>query len=201
MNYILLKELSTQVKRKEEHFSSSICQYIQAHQNHRAREISYLSFCLLKQYVLLLYQIDMTDLLLACNEHGRPQFREFDFNISHSGNLLAIGISKEKIGVDIQQITHFQKQEQLAKKILDNGSLQQYLLEKTPQAFIREFAKKEAYLKYLGTGFDASYIQTIKPEFCRTLSVQDATGNDYILACCCQNQQFELLYVKEKDFR
>ena len=120
--------------------------------NNDSLKRSYYAWILLKEMVLKEYNLNIDKLNLYYNEYKKPYFKEFNFNISHSNNLIAVAISDTKIGVDIQYLEKcidricWDKSKDitsLAKKI--NCSTDYY-------DFYKTFSAKEAISKKQGTG-------------------------------------------------
>lgn len=114
----------------------------------KRKVISYYAFIMLKEIVLKEYNLNIDDLTLKYNEYGKPLFDEFDFNISHSNNIIAIAISKKEIGIDIQLIKD--DVNVFAKTLnLKNDSIEVY----------KHLSKIEAYYKKIGTGINKSSLK------------------------------------------
>lgn len=192
MAYIFIHEIPLKFLN-DESFSPSIQDYIQSHQNEKARELSCYAFSWLRKYVKRYFQYDINLLTLKVNAHHKPYFDEFGFNFSHSGSYLIVGISKGIIGVDIQQIKEVPRKEKIAKKIFDEETFKDFQNTNCDKKFIEEFAKKEAYLKYLGTGF-GDYNQKDKPLYCQLISLDLKLKNEYVLACCCLDSNIQVYY-------
>lgn len=88
---------------------------------------------------------------------GKPYLRgdELHFNLSHSGKLALIAVSKTELGVDVEKVRHlgsltsiaerhFSKTEFAALDELDGAARE--------LAFYRCWTRKEAYIKALGEG-------------------------------------------------
>lgn len=87
-------------------------------------------------------------------EKGKPYFPaypEIQFNYSHSDSGVLVGISREPIGVDIQNTTVYR--ENVAKRVAHPEELRLLGESQEPgQLFTKLWCLKEAYVKYLGTG-------------------------------------------------
>lgn len=98
------------------------------------------------------YNIDSSALEIECNAHGKPYFENisnFHFNISHSGDILAIAISDREVGIDIEKLRN--PDLRIAKRFCDDE--QAYISKAdSKNRFFEVWTKKEAYLKYKGTG-------------------------------------------------
>lgn len=124
--------------------------------NTKRREAALLSLAgkfLLKEGMHRL-DIDPSKLkLLQYNEHKRPFIdATFDFNISHSGRLVACALSKHtKIGLDVEQIKPFRDAH--LHTFFDQKEKDKILTAKHPiQTFYDLWTRKEAVLKADGRG-------------------------------------------------
>ena len=115
-------------------------------------------FACLKSYVMLREILESKGLshpfLFGCNEHGRPFLivhPEVHFNISHCKNGIAVAVSDEPVGIDIESFRNY------------NDSLVRYTMNDEEYRIIKEsdhpeqvfcayWTKKEAVFKLRGTG-------------------------------------------------
>ncbi|WP_386679032.1 4'-phosphopantetheinyl transferase family protein [Loktanella sp. R86503] len=110
------------------------------------------------------------DVTFCYGDHGRPDVHGLQFNLSHTGDLacLAVSRSAHQLGLDIEAVrpidlavarAHFAPEEMAALVSLpDNDRV---------AAFYRCWTRKEAYLKARGTGLStdlASFTVTITPQ-------------------------------------
>lgn len=94
----------------------------------------------------------------STNAHGKPSLRghQWEFNMSHSGDLALIAISQEcKVGVDVERIrsgisSHVIAQQYFSKS--EVAELQSLPLEQRESAFFTCWTRKEAYIKAQGLG-------------------------------------------------
>ncbi|MFE2555641.1 4'-phosphopantetheinyl transferase family protein [Streptomyces sp. NPDC059352] len=88
--------------------------------------------------------------------HGRPVLTSAsrEFSLSHSRDLVLIGIAPTPIGVDAEPVPAPGVAEQLAKVLhpAERDEVEAALPKDRPAIFARLWARKEAYLKGLGTG-------------------------------------------------
>ena len=83
--------------------------------------------------------------------HGKPYFPGTDihFNISHSGDFKVLAIAETPVGVDIEKVRKADLR--VAKRFCENEY--NYITQKDSEhRFFEIWTKKEAYLKYKGTG-------------------------------------------------
>ena len=115
-------------------------------------------YCCLKSYEMLTdllastpYPLHSTPSFLY-NEHGAPSLPDGPyFSISHSKLGIAVAISDEPIGIDIEAIRPLN--EGLVQKTMNPQEQAQIAAAANPeQEFIRLWTRKEAYVKMQGTG-------------------------------------------------
>lgn len=98
----------------------------------------------------------------ACSatDHGKPLIAgaedEFDFNVSHSGDLVLIALGHARaVGVDIEVMRESIDIDRLARRALSAGEraeLERLAPAERRDAFYRAWTRKEAYLKARGLG-------------------------------------------------
>ncbi|MBR3224492.1 MAG: 4'-phosphopantetheinyl transferase superfamily protein [Atopobiaceae bacterium] len=96
----------------------------------------------------------VTDLELALGPHGKPKLaREANvhFNLSHSGTIALCAVSDESVGADVQEL---HANDAGIARICYTAAEQRWIAaqDDTDWAFTRLWARKESYLKLLGTG-------------------------------------------------
>ena len=99
--------------------------------------------------------IENGDIEFSTNSYGKPFLmnnQDYHFNVSHTHNMIAVAVSNNSVGVDVEKIKEidtriakrfFTKQEfSYIEKFQDNRS----------ERFFKIWTKKEAYIKYTGKG-------------------------------------------------
>lgn len=149
--------------------------------NKKSQYISYMAWKLLKEVALENYNLDIDKLNLYYNENNKPYFLEFNFNISHSNNLIAVGISKSNIGIDIEKIRKDLSLDKLAKKInsTSNDSYEVF----------KRFSLLEAYFKKVGLGLKLSKLADNMEITYQTLINID--NEEYILSIDCDDNKIK----------
>lgn len=87
-------------------------------------------------------------------EKGKPYFNGMEdvfFSVSHSGNWWGCLMSGEEVGFDLEVIRNRVKYEKVAARFFTTEE-HQYVLEKGLEGFFDIWVRKEAYVKFLGTG-------------------------------------------------
>lgn len=134
-------------------------------------KLSYFSWILLKEMVLKEYNLDIDKLELKYNDYGKPLFDEFFFNISHSNNMIAVAISNEPVGVDIQHINS-SNITKLSKKMNVNSF--------EPMEVFTMFSAIEANKKKIGTGIYPSDL-SLRVNVSKQVIIED-NNEKYILS-------------------
>lgn len=99
---------------------------------------------------------------LGIAENGKPYLMDFpavQFNLSHSGELVAVAVSRQPVGVDIEKLRALPEWRELSEGLLPNITIEQIANLPQPEhaaAFLRHFTAREAYLKAVGSGFSLS---------------------------------------------
>ncbi|MBO6241827.1 MAG: 4'-phosphopantetheinyl transferase superfamily protein [Butyrivibrio sp.] len=89
------------------------------------------------------------------NDYGKPYIKgekDIFFNLSHSGDKAIIAISDMEVGIDIQEITHFEKG--LIKRVFTEGEIEQVSAAEGEKDAIYTalWTAKESIMKYYGKG-------------------------------------------------
>ncbi|MED0658868.1 4'-phosphopantetheinyl transferase family protein [Bacillus smithii] len=116
---------------------------------------SLLSHLFLKYLISRELSCDLTDIQLAYEKYGKPYLlssKELSFNISHSGEFIAIAISNENVGIDIQEYIDLDYEE-LAMRFFTKQEYN-YIssASNVKENFFRIWTLKESYLKARGSG-------------------------------------------------
>ncbi len=108
----------------------------------------------LRRYVA----VDAAALELHHGEHGKPYLPDhpwLHFSVSHSGGLVAVGVSLDEIGIDIERVRDRARLGAVTQRFLaqsEADGITRLAPGQTTEAFHRVWTAKEAYVKALGTG-------------------------------------------------
>jgi 4'-phosphopantetheinyl transferase len=85
---------------------------------------------------------------------GKPQVTGLEFNLSHSGDLVAYAISDQPVGIDIERVRSMDLSGIIQRFFAPNefAAWQKLPQSKQEAAFFHAWTVKEAYLKAIGTG-------------------------------------------------
>ena len=97
-----------------------------------------------------------------------PHRPDFHFNLSHSGNWVAIAWGNSNVGLDVESVCHRANMKAVARRFFAEEE-RQYVFQEEPQQahrFFEVWTGKESYLKYLGTGLrkDLTSFSVLSPE-------------------------------------
>ncbi len=134
------------------------------------------------------------------SEHGKPymQHHPVYFNVSHSGDYVALAISENNVGVDIEKLRH--NKMRVARRFFSEKEIKRLQVSDNPDRdFTRLWSLKEAYLKYNGSGLTESLntFTVMESEQPHVFEVFDSAGkrksirlyhkmidNSYFLSVC-----------------
>lgn len=164
--------------------------------------------------VLLRYAIDLYSIPIGSfikNKYGKPydEKKRFYFNISHSGDYVALIFGKTENGIDIEAVSDGYIE--FCDRVLMQSEYEMLLnTDKAArdEVFMRCWTAKEAYLKYKGIGISAGLKSVgllVDKGFSligceeKTRFFQKRIADDYILSACFEGALNE--EIKEIDFR
>ncbi|MBR2138870.1 MAG: 4'-phosphopantetheinyl transferase superfamily protein [Bacilli bacterium] len=130
------------------------------------------------------YFQDINNIQYIYNEFGKPYIKDSNlyFSISHSNGIVALAVSKEEIGLDIELIKDVK--DNLALKVMSDVEYNIYKgLNKIEKInyFYEVWTSKEAYIKKLGTSitFNPSNINIDVDVIFKNINI---FNNQYMLA-------------------
>lgn len=103
--------------------------------------------------------IENGDIEFSTNNYGKPFFKNnqyYYFNVSHTRNMIAVAISNNPVGVDVEKIGEIDLG--IAKRFFTENELN-YIEESqdnTYERFFEIWTKKEAYIKYIDKGLSVT---------------------------------------------
>ena len=149
-------------------------------------------YCCLKSYEMLLqllastYTLHSTPTFLY-NEYGAPSIKNGPyFSISHCKSGIAVAVSKQPIGIDIETVRPLKVD--LVKKTMNPLEQEVIFFDTQPDwAFTRLWTRKEAFLKMKGTGIiNDLHAALTDPNGAKFMQI-DNTSHNY--TCCIVSQQ------------
>ncbi|MDR3222257.1 MAG: 4'-phosphopantetheinyl transferase superfamily protein [Methanobrevibacter sp.] len=115
----------------------------------------------------ILSKIGIEDYIINIDDRGKPfldNYPNISFNISHSGELVMVGVCDEDIGVDIEKIQNLDYSG-LSNHFFHLNEYKEIVNSENPiNTFFRIWTLKESYVKMKGTGIVdlKSFIVNIK---------------------------------------
>ncbi len=156
-------------------FSESIRQHLLLKKNDVKYKESLAGWSLLHK---VMPNIDFKKLVVTFNEYGKPECDGFFFNISHSKDLVCVGISNGLIGIDIEYIDLDKDISKLSLKLFGESS--------SNYDFYEKFTKMEAYVKYMGKSIG-----------CPKCTLNDVIKNVNTIRIDNNNQGYSLSYLSD----
>lgn len=147
-------EVETYLNRLPSNFTEEVLKYNEPNQRKRSFFGWYLLYCLLRDR-----GIETSKMKIKHNNYGKPIIENFNFNITHSHNLVAVAISSNEVGIDVEYLDN-RDQSKIAKTIMSDEEYLKYLDDN--QLFYIIWTQKEAYLKWKGTGIQLSALKDKK---------------------------------------
>ena len=119
--------------------------------NDKDKYLCMLSRDMLSRLLSSKYSIDYNKIDIKYNSDGKPYTDNVYFNISHSYEYVLVGVSKKRLGVDIEKIRNVSGS--LINYICTDKEMDYVINSKDKnKALMKIFCLKEAYYKMIGTG-------------------------------------------------
>lgn len=127
------------------------------------------------------------DLEVAFGENGKPYFKHypsFNFNISHSENILAVAFSDSPVGIDVEKIRDVNLK--IAQKYF---SEEEKKLAHNNDDFFYVWTRKEAYIKQSGKGLSVplSSFCSLENENIKTFKF-----DRFVISICGETEDFTI---------
>ncbi len=169
---------------------------IQSTKNERIRLEKYSAFKLLERAVFEELAIDAREAGIYKNENGRWTGRDFDFSISHTDGAVAVVVSKESVGIDIERVS-YKRHASLAKKYLNQAEFDEYSAlcdEEQEVYFLKKWTAKEAFFKAKNEPqFVPSKVNPTDAD--ASVMTADFFGGKYVLALSPKNEKITVKTV------
>lgn len=131
----------------------------------------------------------------AKNEHGKPYIvgTPIHYNISHSGQIVALVTAENEVGVDVQE-KKTARMEAMARRFFSKEEWQAFLAcdseEEKKDLFYYIWCRKEAYGKYLGTGLNTEVLQTnVLVDLDNVQFIEYEAVEGYQISICCGKEE------------
>ena len=188
MTQVFLSEVNRydgRVSQLEEGLPSWVLEHCKNHQEPHEYQSSLLAWNVLL-LVLEKQGFDPKKLEFTITAQNKPKIKGVEFNISHSGDIVAVALSTSEVGVDIQREEE-KDFDHLSVHLFGENELKQYQMsEDKKKCFYEIWTKKEAFHKHVGDGIDMSKIKRDLPyQEIFTERLQDRFGFDFTLSVDC----------------
>lgn len=137
------------------------------------QKLSLYSALLTRMQLSILTGLPNNSLRFQYNSYGKPLLLsnpQYHFSLSHTHNMILCGISTQgSIGVDVESINRALSIESISEGLhpIEIHHLRNVAYNSQHLHFYKIWTQKEAYVKFLGTGFsiDAASFNTLDPKF------------------------------------
>lgn len=171
--YIFENQIYHQIKN---HFLPlKLLKNVEKYHNDLDYQNSFIAWLALYEIFKKQFQIDLEKEELLFNQYNKPYINSIEFNISHSNNLIAICISDNRCGIDLEMVD-FNKDLTLLKQRLN------LLTTVSNELFYQQWTKTEALFKYFGTGIILSQLNKVDLSNINTIKITDYYNNQYYLS-------------------
>lgn len=136
-----------------------------------------------------------SELVFETNEYGKPRLKGggFFYNISHSGDYVAVAVHEAEVGVDIERIKD-RDCLKLAKRFFTDAEYEWIAEAEHEERFYRLWTMKESYIKYRGGGLsiplDSFSFSSLEENICAaddgTLCYTQRIFGEYFLTVCAE---------------
>ena len=167
---------------KEELVAVNILEYLKRYKNIERNNQSLHAWFLLQEVLLQDYSIDISQKQIKLTKNAKPMIDGISFSISHSHDLVCLIVSNHQCGIDIEKIDQTIKHDKLASKVLTDDEFSKY--QNTTDKldyFVKQWTKKEAYLKCFNDGITSINSLKIKKNV-KTIKVSDYLNHEYYVS-------------------
>lgn len=151
---------------------------------------------LLRVILCTRFGFENTNITFERDSNGKPYLtnKEVHFNISHSKDLVAVAVSRQNIGVDLEKI-----------RDVNVKLIERYFTEKEKQyisinkinwqtRFFEVWTKKEALLKMSGLGLRVKLDELETREFA---TVKTFNLDEFVISVCSEDQDINIINNKQ----
>ena len=176
--------------------------YVENIKKPKQKQEAHYAWCLLKYAFSKEFDVDFNDINFKTSSNGKWSCDVCDFSISHTDGAVAVAISNQSVGIDIEKIKALSS-DSFAARTLTQDELAEYcaLSESAKKDYlIKKWTQKEAIFKSLNhPSFVPSKIDTLSYNVFSKKIVLNCNV-EYFLSVFAQNKKASLIeYVSEKE--
>lgn len=162
--------------------SFNILEYLSRYHHEKRYNQSLNAWFLLQEVLYSDFNIDISRKKIYFTKNNKPYIQGIHFSISHSKDMVCLIVSDHLCGIDIEAIDDNIKHQKLVEKVLTNNEQTIYQNSKDKLGyFVKQWTKKEAYLKCFNDGI--TNINSLKIEKkVQTIKVVDYFDQEYYLS-------------------
>lgn len=150
--------------------------------------------------------IHTSNIKLSYGENGKPSlvgYEEFNYNLSHSGDMVVIAYGNAPVGIDIEYLERRNRYNEAVIKRCFTESEQKYAISNGDKGFFDIWTMKEAYLKLSGKGVSVplnSFSVDPVGEMCsdKEVAMRLFHCEDYVVAVSiykCDEQDIDMIFT------
>lgn len=205
MNKVYFMQLSDDIISEE--LSNNVIKFIPKEKlrvinsyRNKDRNIKVLSEVFLRCILCSTLKISNDSIKFYTQKYGKPIVKDLDihFNVSHTKNAIAVAISEKNVGVDLERAKFVDIELKKTLFSIDEQNMfEQNRLD--IKLFFEIWTQKEAYVKFLGTGFHTSFLSFSVIDNKINKKFQTVWHNDFVVSSFC-SEKLEYVEVCEEDF-
>lgn len=148
------------------------------------------------------FGLDFNDLDFILQDNGKWVCKDLFFSLSHSNKSVMIGVSNNRVGVDIEEKVARKDYSRLRKKILSNDEIKLYQNSLDSEKMLTLWTKKESIFKMLDLeSLSLKKIDTLKvPTYTNKI---ECNQESYIFSIAADNLNnlhiYKIEYFKNQD--
>ena len=116
--YYSLQKIDESLEFDEKMFSANVSLHIKKYKNKNAFQQSFQAWKLLDEIVQKVFNKPLKEYNIKFSDRGKPYCDEFYFSISHVDEYVAVALSKEPCGIDIEKIEEGRNIGKIASSVL-----------------------------------------------------------------------------------
>lgn len=152
------------------------------------RKLSVYSELLVRYRVCKEFNLLNKEIVFTKNKYGKPFLLNkptFYFNISHTRNALAVAFSNHEIGIDVESIKTVDFA--IANRFFTSSERDYLFAHRNPKrAFYEIWTKKEAYIKWMGTGLSTPLTAFNVLDHMIDSMIHTFETGKYLVSVCCK---------------
>ncbi len=179
----------------DKHMFGYLCRFVEQDKQTRIkqftsdidRKLSLYADLFIRMIICQKFGITNDEIIFGKGAYGKPfvvNFPNFHYNLSHTRNAIAVAISCNEIGIDIEKINNNHKE--IAARFFTEDEYQYIYCTKAYQdrRFYEIWTMKEAYIKCIGKGLSMQLNSFTVLNSNSDLKCSSSFKDDYVVSFC-----------------